>query len=97
MCSNRGWVTGDSHQKVPDARKSRYSKDSPGMTLTEIPKRGERTCRDHIQNLGIGLVEGWDHPSISKILTQNCSFLNEIQGKLVEQRLKKRSSRNCPT
>jgi len=41
------------------------------------------------------LVEGWGHSSISKILTQNCSCLREIQGQRMEQRLKERSSRNC--
>ena len=25
-------------------------------------------------------VVGWDHPSISKCLTQNCSYLKEMQG-----------------
>jgi hypothetical protein len=42
-------------------------------------------------------VEGWGHPSISKILTQNCSCLKEIQGQRVEQRLKKKPFRVCPT
>ena len=37
-------------------------------------------------------VEGWGHPPISKILTQNCSCLTEIQGQSVEQRLKERPS-----
>ena len=56
------------------------------MTVSEIPKKGEKTCRDHIQRLGMApLVEGWDHPPISKILTQNCSCLKEMQGQRVEQ------------
>jgi hypothetical protein len=41
--------------------------------------------------------EGWGHPPISKILTQNCSFLKKKQGQRVEQRLKERPSRDCPT
>jgi len=34
---------------------------------------------------------------MSKILTQNCSYLKEVQGEKVEQRLKERPPRNCPT
>jgi hypothetical protein len=34
---------------------------------------------------------------ISKILTQNCSCIKEIQGQNVEQKLKERPSRDCPT
>ena len=30
-----------SHQKVPDARKARGSQDPTGMTLAEIPNKGE--------------------------------------------------------
>jgi hypothetical protein len=36
------------------------------------------------------------HPS-PKVLTQNCSCLKEIQEQRVEQRLKERPSRDCPT
>jgi len=42
-------------------------------------------------------VVRWGHPIISKILTQNCSCLKEILGQRVEQRLKERPSRDCPT
>jgi hypothetical protein len=42
------------------------------------------------------LFEGWDHPPISNIFTQNCFCLKEIQGQRVEQRLKERPSRDCP-
>ena len=31
VCSNGGWGTGGSHQKVPDARKARGSKDPTEM------------------------------------------------------------------
>ena len=31
-----------SNQKVPDARKARGSQDPTGMTLAEIPNKGER-------------------------------------------------------
>jgi hypothetical protein len=37
------------------------------------------------------MVEGWGSP-ISKILTQNYSYLKEIQGQRVEQSLKERPS-----
>jgi hypothetical protein len=43
------------------------------------------------------LVEGWGHPLISKVLTQNFSRLKEIQGQRVEQILKEKPSRDCPT
>ena len=32
----------DSQQKVPDSRKARGSQDPKGMTLSEIPNKGER-------------------------------------------------------
>ena len=38
----------------------------------------------------------WGYSPISKILTHNCSYLKEIQGQRVEQRLKERPSRDCP-
>ena len=41
MCSNGGWGTGGSNQKVPDARKARASQDPTGMTLAEVPHKGE--------------------------------------------------------
>jgi hypothetical protein len=48
VCSNGGWGTWGSNQKVPDARKARASQDPMGMTLTEIPpQRRGRTCWDH--------------------------------------------------
>jgi hypothetical protein len=34
--------TGDSHQKVPDARKAKGSQGPTSMTLAEIPNKGER-------------------------------------------------------
>jgi hypothetical protein len=55
VCSNVGWGTGGSHQKILDARKARSSQDTTGMTLAKIPNKGERTCRDHIQSLGKAL------------------------------------------
>jgi hypothetical protein len=41
VCSNRAWVTGGITQKVPDASKSKASQDPIGMTLAEIPYKGE--------------------------------------------------------
>jgi hypothetical protein len=35
------WETGGSNQKVPDARKVRTSQGPSGMTLAEIPNKGE--------------------------------------------------------
>ena len=62
-----------------------------GMTLAEIPtKRRENLLRSYTE-----VMHG--PPPISKILILNCSFLKEIQGQRVEQRLKERPPRNCPT
>ena len=36
-----GWGNGGSNQKVPDARKARASQEPKGMTLSEIPHKGE--------------------------------------------------------
>ena len=41
VCSNGEWGTGGSHQKVPDARKTRGSQDPIGMRLVEILNKGE--------------------------------------------------------
>ena len=41
MCSNGGWGTGDSNQKVPDARKARASQIFTEITLAEILHKGE--------------------------------------------------------
>jgi hypothetical protein len=43
------------------------------------------------------LVDGWDHPPISKVLTETCSCLVKIQGQIVEQRLKENPSTDFPT
>ena len=60
-------------------------------------QRGLRTCRNHIQRLGIGSGREMGPLPFSKILTQNCSCWKEIQGQRVEQRLKEKPSRDCPT
>jgi hypothetical protein len=69
-----------------------------GMTLEEIPKRREiqpieTTSSGQVQPP----VEGWGHPSISKILMQKCSCPKERKGQKTEQRLKERPSRDHPT
>jgi hypothetical protein len=51
------------------------------MTLAEIPNRGEIEPEEAIPSKESRLpAKGWCHPPISKILTQNCSCLKEIQG-----------------
>ena len=40
-CEGR-WETGDSQQKVPDAREANSSQDTTGMTLAEMPNQRER-------------------------------------------------------
>jgi hypothetical protein len=41
VCSNGGWGTGGSNQKVPDARKARAFQDPMAMTLAEILNKVE--------------------------------------------------------
>jgi hypothetical protein len=41
-------------------------------------------------------VEAWGHLPISKILTQNCSCIKEIQGQRVEQKLKEGHPETAP-
>jgi hypothetical protein len=41
-------------------------------------------------------VDGWGHPTISKILTQKCSYAKKKQGQKLEQSLKKKTSSECP-
>jgi hypothetical protein len=54
VCSSGGLGSGGSHQKLPDVRKARGSQDLTGRTLAEISnKGGKRTCRDHMQRLGM--------------------------------------------
>jgi hypothetical protein len=68
------------------------------MTLPEIPNKGEREPVEIIsRGKAQPTIEERGHPPIPKILTQNGSCLKEIQGQRVEQRLKERPSRNCPT
>jgi hypothetical protein len=50
-----------------------------GMILAEIPtKRRENLFRPYPEVRHGSPVEGWGHPPISKLLTQNCSCLKEI-------------------
>jgi hypothetical protein len=100
MCSNGGWETGASYQKVPDTRKARLSQDPMGMSLAEIPhkKEGkENLLRPYLEVRHGPPVEIWGHPSNCKILSKNCSCLTEIQGQRVEHSLKESTPRVCPT
>jgi hypothetical protein len=71
------------------------SQDTTGVIFAEIPNNGKR---EPIETISRGqaspLVDRWGHSPISKILTQNCFCLKEIQGQRVELRLKKRPSRD---
>ena len=42
MCSTGGRGNIGSNQKVPDTRKAKASQEPIGMTLAEIPHKGER-------------------------------------------------------
>jgi hypothetical protein len=67
--------------------KARGSQDLTGKILAEIPNKGER---EPVETISRGeewpLVDRWGHLPFSKILTQNCPCLKEIQGQRVEQR-----------
>jgi hypothetical protein len=67
---------------------ARGSQDPVEMMLAEIPNKGEKEPVETISSeYAWPSVEGWGHPSISKILTQNFSLVKEMQGQRVEQRL----------
>jgi hypothetical protein len=89
---------GCSHQKGPDTRKEKESQYPVGMTLAEILNNRKR---EHVETIGTGEawppIEGWGSPTLLKILTQKCSCLKETQRQSVEQRLKERPFRDCPT
>lgn len=93
-----GWGTVDSHQKVPDARKTRGSQDPTGMRLAEMLNKGEGEA---VETISRGQARppagGQGHSLISKFLTQKSSCLKKILGQSVEQRLKERPSRDCQT
>jgi hypothetical protein len=89
-------VNWDSHKKASDARDPRGSWDTTGMTLTEIPNK-VKTEPVETNLVDRHNFEVWGHPVISKILMQNCSCQTEMQGQRIEQRLKERASRDCPT
>jgi hypothetical protein len=42
MCSNEGWETGGSYQKVQESKKARGSQDPVRITLCKIPKKGRK-------------------------------------------------------
>jgi hypothetical protein len=68
-----------------------------GITLAEISHKGEGEPVETTSKGSPTQVERWDHPPISKVLNQSCSCLKEIKVQRVEQRLKERPSRDCPT
>jgi hypothetical protein len=68
------------------------------MTLAEMPIKEKREPVEIISRVyKKPLAKGWGHLPISKLLTQNCSCLKGMQRQRVEQRLKERPSRDCPT
>jgi len=85
-------------QPLESSKDPRGSQDPTGMTLAKVPNKGER---DPVETISSGQawppIEGWGHPPISKILIQYCSCQKEMLGQRVEQRLKERSSIDCPT
>ena len=90
--------TGCIHQKVPDAKKARVPQDPTVMTLAEIPnKLGTEPVETIYSAQARTTVEERGHPPISRFLTQNGSFLKEMQGQRMDQKLKKWPSRDCPT
>ena len=73
---------------MPDPRKARGSQVPTGLALAGIPNKGEREPALTIsRGYAWPPVEEWSHTRISKILTQNCSYLKEIQGQRAEQRV----------
>jgi hypothetical protein len=67
VCNNGGWGTGDSEQKVPDARKERDFQNPTRMKLAEIPNKGERAPVEIIsRGMTQPPVKGWGQPPFSK-------------------------------
>jgi hypothetical protein len=96
--SSGGWGTGGWALKSPRCQGSKgFPEPNENDISLNTQQRGERFCRDQIQRLVTALSKGWGHPSISKILNQNCSCLKEMQRQGMEQKLKERPSRDCPT
>ena len=60
LSTNQEWGTWSSNQKAPDARKARASHYPMGMTLNEIPHKGEG---EPVENIYKGKschpIEGW--------------------------------------
>jgi hypothetical protein len=68
------------------------------MTQAEMPNSEEIDPEETTSSIQTWPpVERWGYQPISKFLTQNCFCLKEMQGQKTEQRLKERSSRDCPT
>ena len=87
---------GGSNEKVPDTRNKRTSQDFMVMTLAEIPHKGGGEPFKNPEIRHGPLVEGWDHPPVSKIFTQNFSCLKEILGQRVKQRQRKGHPETAP-
>ena len=85
-----------SQQKVPDARKANGSQDKTGMTLAEMLNQRERA----VETISRGYewpVEGWPHPHPFSKFSPEFLLSKGNAVKRVEQKLKERPSRNCPT
>ena len=70
-------------------RKARTSQGSTGMTIAEIPHEGRKNLSRPYPEVRHTPPPPWRDG--------NCSFLKEMQGQRVEQGLKERPSRDCPT
>jgi hypothetical protein len=79
---------------APNSREARGSQDFK----QKYPTKGEiQRVETTFIRIAWLLVEGWGHPPISKLLSQKCSCQKESQGQKMEQKLKERPSRDCPT
>lgn len=66
--------------KVPDSRGNIDSQALTGITLVEILKAGKIEPVETISSTQAWPPDNrWGQPSISKILTQNCTYVKEMQ------------------
>jgi hypothetical protein len=90
LCNNGGWGTGGSHQRSQMPRTQEPPRFQQGWHWLQYPTKGrENLSRPYLEVrhspwFRDGVLQFWP---ISKILTQNCFCLKEIQGQRVEQRL----------
>jgi hypothetical protein len=74
----------------------RDSQDSMGGTLDEMPNSVESELKESTSSRQSLKRRDGVTNSQSEFLTQNCSFLKELQGQKMEKKPRERRSSDCP-